>query len=388
MYIGSLLIGTGFTLAGHQFALLLIFWLIYFVFHIPRKRRIECERLLRLFGAPYADYMANVRSLIPRLTPYQGAEQSKFSWRQCVDNHEPGIILILLILGGVVSFYLFSDKTSTTTTITAERRLAPPSAPVASSPPVEIIVEQPKEKPRTREEKPKPKPPEKKPSTPGATPSPPVTKPTPREEKPTMPSESQKPVSQAEAEVKPSAPVPVERPKAIEEERRKAQPIERPEPVPKTEKEASLKAPEQRPSSLLGDLISQGPQLLSENRHLRVLEQVQKLTPEERQNINVKALECFAHLKRYVVDKDKQSKPLWSQLYEFLEKSNNRNATPLLVKITKDPEEYTRLYAVTLLGSIGDHRAIGDLQQIANSDPNRKIRRSAAKSVALLQKRG
>jgi HEAT repeat protein len=88
------------------------------------------------------------------------------------------------------------------------------------------------------------------------------------------------------------------------------------------------------------------------------------------------------------VDKDKQSKPLWSQLYEFLEKSNNRNATPLLVKITKDPEEYTRLYAVTLLGSIGDHRAIGDLQQIANSDPNRKIRRSAAKSVALIQKRG
>ena len=156
----------------------------------------------------------------------------------------------------------------------------------------------------------------------------------------------------------------------------------------KAEKEASLKGPEQRPSSLLGDLISQGPQLLSENRQLKILEQVQKLTPEERQNINVKVLECFAHLKRYVVDKDKQSKPPWSQLYEFLEKSNNRNATPLLIRITRDPEEYTRLYAVTLLGSIGDHRAIGDLQQIANSDPNRKIRRSAAKSVALIQKRG
>jgi hypothetical protein len=191
-----------------------------------------------------------------------------------------------------------------------------------------------------------------------------------------------------EAEVKPSTPAPVERPKAIEEERRKAQPVERPEPGAKAEKEASLKGPEQRPSFLLGDLISQGPQLLTENRHLRVLEQVHKLTPEERQNINVKVLECFAHLKKYVVDKDKQSKPLWSQLYEFLEKSNNRNTTPLLVKITKDPEEYTRLYAVTLLGSIGDHRAIGDLQQIANSDPNRKIRRSAAKSITLIQKRG
>jgi hypothetical protein len=58
------------------------------------------------------------------------------------------------------------------------------------------------------------------------------------------------------------------------------------------------------------------------------------------------------------------------------------------IKITRDPEEYTRLYAVTLLGSIGDHRALENLQQIANTDPNRKIRRSAAKSVALIQKRG
>ena len=152
--------------------------------------------------------------------------------------------------------------------------------------------------------------------------------------------------------------------------------------------EASLKEPEQRPPSLMGGLISQGPQLLSENRHLRILEQVEKLTPEERQNINIKVLECFAHLKRIVVDRDKHSKPFWIQLYGFLEKSNNRNATPLLIKITKDPEEYTRLYAVILLGSIGDQRAIADLQQIANSDPNRKIRRSAARSVALIQKRG
>ena len=134
--------------------------------------------------------------------------------------------------------------------------------------------------------------------------------------------------------------------------------------------------------------MNQGPQLLIENRQLRLLEQINSLTSEERQNINVKVLECFAHLKRYVVDKDKNSKQSWGQLYEFLERSNNRNATPVLIKITRDPEEYTRLYAVTLLGNIGDHRAIESLQQIANSDPNRKIRRSAAKSVALIQKRG
>jgi hypothetical protein len=233
------------------------------------------------------------------------------------------------------------------------------------------------EKPPLLVEKPsyparKPSHPAKKAIPPSEKPSPPEAKLPPREEKPAIPPASPKPVYQAEVEAKPSPPAPVERP----------------DPGVKTEKEASLKGPEQRPSSLLADLINQGPQLLSENRQLRILEQVQKLTPEERQNINVKVLECFAHLKRVVVDKNKQSKPFWGQLYEFLEKSNNRNATPLLIKITKDPEDYTRLYAVTLLGAIGDQRAINDLQQIASSDPNRKIRRSAAKSVALIQKRG
>jgi hypothetical protein len=274
----------------------------------------------------------------------------------------------------------------------------PPTRSKVSPPPAATVVEQPQEKPSLEakkeslaEEKPpvpvqkpssparKPFLPPKQPIPPSEKPSPPFAKLPPPEEKPAIPPERPKPAFQPEVAVTPSPSAPVERPKAA---------VERPEPVAKAEGEASLKGPEQKPASLLGDLISQGPQLLSENRQLKILEQVQKLTPEERQNINVKVLECFAHLKRVVVDKDRQSKPFWNQLYESLERSNNRNATPLLVRITKDPEEYTRLYAVTLLGSIGDHRAIGDLQQIASSDPNRKIRRSAAKSVALIQKRG
>jgi serine/threonine protein kinase len=296
------------------------------------------------------------------------------------------LILILFLVGGFAGAYFFTRPSSKNIMVSQRGDTSSqPARPKASPPPAATVVEQPQEKPSLEARKEplaeeKPVLPMEKPSLPARKPFPPAKKP--------IPQERPKPVYQAEAEVKPSPPTPVERPKPIEEERRKAQPVESPESVAKTEKEASLKAPEQRPPSLLGDLISQGPQLLIENRQLRILEQVQKLTPEERQNINAKVLECFAHLKRVVVDKDKQSKPFWNQLYEFLEKSNNRNATPLLVRITKDPEEYTRLYAVTLLGSIGDHRAIGDLQQIANSDPNRKVRRSAAKSVALIQKRG
>ena len=281
------------------------------------------------------------------------------------------LILILFLVGGFAGAYFLTRPSSNNILLAQKGDTSPPPArSKVSPPPAATVVEQSQEKPSFPARRPLP--PARKAVPPSEKPFPPVAKLTPREEKPANPPERPKPVYQAEVEVKPSTPAP----------------IERPEPVPKAEKEASLKGPEQRPSFLLGDLISQGPQLLSEKRHLRVLEQVHRLTREERQNVNAKVLECFAHLKKFVVDKDKQSKPLWSQLYESLEKSNNRNATPLLVKITSDPDEYTRFYAVTLLGSIGDHRAIGHLQQIASSDPNRKIRRSAAKSIALIQRRG
>jgi len=135
------------------------------------------------------------------------------------------------------------------------------------------------------------------------------------------------------------------------------------------------------------DLLTQGPRLLHENKQLSLLRQIQRLPNGERQNINIKVLECFAHLKRFVVDRDKASKQPWGQLYKSLEHSNDRSATPLLLKIAKDPDNYTRLYAVTLLGRMGDQRAIDDLQKIAKSDPNRGIRKSAAKSIALIRRR-
>jgi len=314
------------------------------------------------------------------------------------------LILILFLIGGFAGAYFFTRPSSKDIMVSQkiERPAPPPSQqtpPVAVSPPQEKPSLEtkkeplPEEKPASPVEKPSPLPkkqpiPPKKMASPAERPSPPIAKPAHNEEKAAVSPERPKPVHQVEAEVKPSPSAPVEKPKAIEEERRKVQPIEKSEPVAKTEKEASLKGPEQRPSSPLADLMNQGPQLLIENRQLKLLEQINSLTLEERQNINVKVLECFAHLKRYVVDKDRNSKQPWGQLYEFLEKSNNRNATPVLIKITRDPEEYTRLYAVTLLGNMGDYRAIESLQQIANNDPNRKIRRSAAKSVALIQKRG
>lgn len=298
------------------------------------------------------------------------------------------IILILCILGGAVAFYLFTRQGSQTAEGTAQkivRAITPPSPPPSTA-----SVEPSKEKPSTPETKESPSierlsPPEKKPSRPAEKPSPatPRSSPPPEKRKP-LPQPQREPLSSAAKE----------KPKALEEEKMKGASVERPEPVTKPEreatapgKEATLRIIEQKPPSPLDELLIQGPQLLHENKQLRLLEQIQNLSAGERENISARVLECFAHLKRLMLDKDKNSKQPWGQLYASIENSKDRSATPMLLKIAGDQEEHTRFYAVVLLGSIGDHRAISDLQQIANSDPNRKIRKSAAKSIVLIQKR-
>jgi serine/threonine protein kinase len=254
-----------------------------------------------------------------------------------------GIILVLLILGGIVSFYLFSDKAYTpTTTNTAERKLAPPPAPVAPTPSAEVTVDQPKEKPKT---------PEKKPSSPQTKPSPPSK------------------------EVK-SSPSPKE-----------TSPREETKTARLPDKETESKISEKREPVPLPSLVDEGPALLRENKYKKLIEDINKLSTVEKQSTNIKVLECFAHLKNWILLKDKNSKATWGNLYKLLEHSGDRTATPLLTKIIKDPEDWTRLYAVTLLGSIGDRRALNDLRGIAANDPNRKIRGSASKAISLIEKK-
>lgn len=252
-----------------------------------------------------------------------------------------GTLLVLLVLGGVIVFYLFLQETSTTTPSTEVKLATPPSSTPPPSP--EVKIDLPKEKPVEKSAKP-----EEKPS-----PSPPLSPPRPQ----TQPQ-----------------PISPEKPATI--------------PEPRQDIEAEPKKPEKQKLTSLSSLLKQGPHLLQENKYIKLLEDIYNLSEEERQNINIRVLESFGLLKKWVLLKDKHAKVLWSQLYNTIENSGDRSATPLLIEITKDPEEWTRLYAVSLLGSIGDRRALDDLRQIAASDPNRKIRRGANKAISLIQSRG
>ncbi len=157
-------------------------------------------------------------------------------------------------------------------------------------------------------------------------------------------------------------------------------------PDKETRKEAGL--PQKKESTSFSTLVDQGPTLIKENKYLKLLEDIHQLSGNERQNINIRILESFIYLKKWVLLKDKNSKALWNNLYNTIEHSGDRSATPILLKIAKDPEEWTRLYAVNLLGSIGDRRALNDLRDIASKDPNRRIRRNASNAISLIQRRG
>ena len=294
-----------------------------------------------------------------------------------------GIILILCVLGGILSFYLFSDKPPITTTTTSEGRLASLSTPVAPPPTVEITVDQPKEEPKTAEKKPpssevkpspsskeKPKRAEKKPPSSEVKPSPPSReKPETPEKKPSSPEAEPSPPSREVT----SSPSPKETPPR--EETKTAR-------LPDKETGSTNKVPTPLPS-----LVDRGPTLLRENNQTKLIEDINKLSTAERQNTKIMILECFAHLKNWVLLKDKNSKATWGNLYKVLEHSGDRTATPLLIEIIKDSENWTRLYAVVLLGNIGDRRALEDLREIAANDPNRKIRRSASTAISQIEKK-
>jgi len=95
LYLGSLLVGSGFLVMGGIHAAL---WLLpvalafYFLYYVPYKERIESARLERLYGDPYRLYRASVPALIPRPTPWHlpGATPLRWSAERMRDNSENG----------------------------------------------------------------------------------------------------------------------------------------------------------------------------------------------------------------------------------------------------------------------------------------------------------
>lgn len=70
LYLGSFMIGLGFTIAAARPALAILFGLLFLSIYLP-VMRVEASTLQQLFGSGYRDYAREVPLFLPRLMPYR-----------------------------------------------------------------------------------------------------------------------------------------------------------------------------------------------------------------------------------------------------------------------------------------------------------------------------
>jgi protein-S-isoprenylcysteine O-methyltransferase Ste14 len=96
LYIGTILITAGFCILADNIYLLAVATFAFCFHYIPYKKRVEGDRLRKIFGSQFEDYDQKVPEYLPRWTPYL---KKKGSWqfKYFIENSEEGILFILIV---------------------------------------------------------------------------------------------------------------------------------------------------------------------------------------------------------------------------------------------------------------------------------------------------
>jgi len=110
LYLGTLLNLFGFGLAaGHEvilYGLLPLGLLVFTFYYVPKKERVESERMRKRFGAEFDEYHDAVPGYLPQLRRWPKAKTERMSWALVVENSEvETLLLILMGLGVMVGRY-------------------------------------------------------------------------------------------------------------------------------------------------------------------------------------------------------------------------------------------------------------------------------------------
>jgi protein-S-isoprenylcysteine O-methyltransferase Ste14 len=107
LYVGTFLLALGGVVAAgspRMPALLLwtllgpLYLLVWFGYYMPKKQRIEGDRLRKHFGAAYDQYDRAVPAFVPSLSRYAQASPARWSWSTFRSNHEIGLDILLVLL--------------------------------------------------------------------------------------------------------------------------------------------------------------------------------------------------------------------------------------------------------------------------------------------------
>jgi protein-S-isoprenylcysteine O-methyltransferase Ste14 len=105
LYLGSFLVGLGFTVAAYRWQLALVFAVLFFGIYFP-VMRVESGALEALFGDSFRRYAREVPLFLPRLTPFreQNSTSTSFDARLYLRYREYRAVLGLLVACGILAF--------------------------------------------------------------------------------------------------------------------------------------------------------------------------------------------------------------------------------------------------------------------------------------------
>jgi protein-S-isoprenylcysteine O-methyltransferase Ste14 len=110
LYLGSFVMGLGFTIASGRCPLAVLFIALFLGIYLP-VMRVESATLTQLFGESFQDYANAVPLFVPRLTPYRkGQTRIGFDRTLYMRYREYRAALGLLIAWGLLVFKTYYLK--------------------------------------------------------------------------------------------------------------------------------------------------------------------------------------------------------------------------------------------------------------------------------------
>jgi protein-S-isoprenylcysteine O-methyltransferase Ste14 len=103
LYLGSFLLGLGFTIAAGRLVLALLFAALFLGIYLP-VMRVEASTMAQLFGKDFETYRRSVPLFLPRITPFRQSESpaGKFDGSLYLRYREYRAALGLVIAWGVL----------------------------------------------------------------------------------------------------------------------------------------------------------------------------------------------------------------------------------------------------------------------------------------------
>lgn len=103
LYLGSFILGLGFTIASGRWELALLFAALFLGIYFP-VMRVEAKTMTELFGSQYQSYKNAVPLFLPRLTPFkqENSTAAKFDASLYLRYREYRAALGLVIAWGVL----------------------------------------------------------------------------------------------------------------------------------------------------------------------------------------------------------------------------------------------------------------------------------------------